>query len=268
MSRAHSSFIPAEQVENATGWNFSAVDQAALRFAAKLKAQALEEERAKDDTARKAGYAEGYAAGFAQGHAQATLEGQKQIDAYIAEQGQHAAQRMAALFAQAQAQLADNEQLIARGTLELACELARRVVRRELSSNPQVLQPVVREALGLLTVDTRVAALRLHPQDMDVLSAELQREFPNLSITLVPDSSLTPGGCQVEAAGSGVDGTVQRRWQRAVAALGLDAAWERPDLPELTDMPGLADAPADQAPPAPAAVNAAAPSATDAHDDR
>ena len=38
MSRAHATYIPAEQVENATEWNFSAVDQAALRFAAKLRA--------------------------------------------------------------------------------------------------------------------------------------------------------------------------------------------------------------------------------------
>jgi hypothetical protein len=40
MSRAHSSFIPAEQVNAVADWNFGAVDQAAIRFAAKLKAQA------------------------------------------------------------------------------------------------------------------------------------------------------------------------------------------------------------------------------------
>ena len=230
MSRAHTNFIPAEQVENATDWNFSAVDQAALRFAAKLKAQALAEERARDDTAHKSGYAEGHAAGYSKGHAEghteATLLGQQRLDDYIANQGQAAVQQMAELFASAQTQLAESEQAIARGVLELACDLARQVLRRELSVNPNVLQPVVREALGMLSVDHKAAALRLHPQDMDVLGDDLQQQFSNLAITLVPDTTLTPGGCQVEAAGAVIDGTVERRWQRAVASLGLDSAWD------------------------------------------
>ena len=237
MSRAHSAYIPAEKVENATDWNFSAVDHAAVRFAAKLKAQALEEERARNDTERKAGYADGYAAGFAQGHAQATLEGQKQIADYIANQGQEIADRMAQVLLSAQSQLAQSEQTIATGVLELACALARQVLHRELTANPNVLEPVVHEALGMLTSDSRAAVVRLHPHDLDVLGDGVQRAFPNLTITLVPDSHVTAGGCLVESAGSVVDGTVERRWERAVAALGLDSAWELPAAatPEATD---------------------------------
>ena len=37
---------------------------------------------------------------------------------------------------------------MAQGMLELACELARQVLRHELSVNPNALQPVIREALG------------------------------------------------------------------------------------------------------------------------
>jgi flagellar assembly protein FliH len=228
MSRAHSSFIPAEQVENATDWNFSAVDQAALRFAAKLKAQAIQEELARDDSARKSGYSEGYAAGFEQGHAQATLEGQKQISDYIATQGQEAAAKFLQLFVTAQAQLEATEQSIAKGVLELACEVARQVLRTELSINPNVLPPVVREALSMLTADTKAASVRLNPMDIDVLAEEIQREFPNLVLNLVPDASMTPGGCLVEAAGTVIDGTVERRWTKALAVLGLDSVWEAP----------------------------------------
>jgi flagellar assembly protein FliH len=35
---------------------------------------------------------------------------------------------------------------MAQGVLELACELARQVLRHELSVNPNVVQPVIREA--------------------------------------------------------------------------------------------------------------------------
>jgi flagellar assembly protein FliH len=222
MSRAHSSFIPAEQIADASNWAFDPVDQAALRFAAKVRAQAEAEDRARDGAAHQAGYAEGYA----QGHAQATLEGQRLISEYIATQGQDAAHHFLSLFQSAQDQVEQSQQTLAKGVLELACELARQVLRRELETNPNALQPVVREALGMLTVDTKMAAVRLHPVDLDVLAEDLARDFPNLNLTLVPDATITTGGCLVEAAGTVVDGTVQRRWHKAVASLGLDSSWE------------------------------------------
>ena len=52
MSRAHSTFIPGEQLGTVTDWSFGAVDQASLRFQAKLKAQAEAELRSKDEAVR------------------------------------------------------------------------------------------------------------------------------------------------------------------------------------------------------------------------
>lgn len=223
MSRAHSSFIPAEQIDDASTWAFDPVDQAALRFAAKVKAQAEAEDRLRASAAHESGYAEG----FAQGHAQATLEGQRLLGDYMATQGQDTAEQFLGLFHSAQEQLEQSQQTLAQGVLELACELARQVLRRELSVQPQALQPVVHEALGMLTADTKVAAVRLHPQDIEALAEPMARDFPNLQLTLVPDANLTPGGCVVEAAGTVVDATVQRRWHKTVASLGLASQWEQ-----------------------------------------
>jgi flagellar assembly protein FliH len=61
---------------------------------------------------------------------------------------------------------------------------------------------------------------------MDVLAEVLRQEFSYLSLTLLADSSIKRGGCLVESAGTVVDGTVEKRWMRAVATLGLDPAWE------------------------------------------
>jgi flagellar assembly protein FliH len=225
MSRAHSSFIPAEDVVQANSWAFDPVDQAALRFAAKVKAQAEAEDRARDNLAHQTGFEEGYA----QGHAQATLEGQRLIQEYIDNQGQNAANHFLSMFKSAQEQVDQSQQAMAKGVLELACELARQVLRRELTVNPNALQPVVREALGMLTVDSKMAAVRMNPVDLDVFAEDLQREFPKLNLTLVPDASVAMGGCLVEAAGTVVDGTVQRRWHKAVASLGLESRWEQDD---------------------------------------
>lgn len=229
MSRAHSSFIPSESIRVATDWEFGAVDQAALRFAAKLKAQADEEERQRAQAARDSGHSEGYnagyAEGFAQGHAQATLEGQRLLREHIDTQGREAALAFARIFEEARQGVQDAEQTLSRGVLDLACAIARQVVRNELSINPNAVQPVIREALGMLTTDAKVALVRLHPQDLDLVQESLAQEVPNLKITLVPDPTLSRGGCLVESAGTVVDGTLERRWQRAVASLGLEDAW-------------------------------------------
>lgn len=223
-------FIPGEEVGTVTEWDFGAVDQASVRFAAKLKAQTLLEEQAKEENFRKAGftdgYSQGYTEGYTQGHAQATLEGQRQITEYIATQGQETARTFGQLFEMASAQLAESEQVLAKGVLELACEVARQVLRHEMSTNPNALQPVVREALSVLAIDSKAALVRLNPLDMEVLAEVLRQEFSNLSLTLLPDSSITRGGCLVESAGTVVDGTVEKRWKRVVASLGLESAWE------------------------------------------
>ncbi|MEY3445763.1 MAG: hypothetical protein RIR45_518, partial [Pseudomonadota bacterium] len=192
----------------------------------KLKAQAQAEGNSKEDVLRQAGFADGYAKGFAQGQAQATLEGHRQIQEYIANQGLDIARNFGQLFESAQAQQSEQEQAMAIGVLELACELARQVLRHELSCNPNALQPVIREALGVIGNDSKAAVVRMNPLDMEVLADVLRSEFAGLSLTLLGDASITRGGCLVEAAGAVVDGTLERRWMRALASLGLESAWE------------------------------------------
>jgi flagellar assembly protein FliH len=145
---------------------------------------------------------------------------------HIETQGKDAARNFAGIFSSAQEQLAQQEQAMSEGVLELACELARQVMRHELRTNPNILLPVIREALGLLAVDARAALVRLNPLDADVFEPVLRDEFPGIAITLLADSNVLRGGCLVEANGTVVDGTVQKRWARAVASLGLESAWE------------------------------------------
>ena len=222
--RNYSRFIPGEEIDAVEQWNFAAVDTASLLLAAQVKVRDEAAEESKQEVCRQEGYAEG----FAQGRAQATVEAQRQMADYIAHQGSDAARQFARLFATVQAQLAEAEQVMAQGTLELACELARQVLRRELSVDPKAVQPVIREALGLLVADTKSAVVRLHPLDFNVLEEVIRTEFSSLSLTLLADPGLTRGGCLIESAGTVVDGTLEKRWMRAVASLGLDSSWEEP----------------------------------------
>lgn len=222
--RNYTRFIPGEEIGAVEQWSFGAVDTASLLLAAQAKVREEASDQVKLDALRQEGYAEG----FVQGQAQTRLEAQHQIADFIANQGQEVAQHFTQLFASVQAQQADTEQVMAKGVLELACELARQVLRQELSVKPETLRPVIREALGLLAIENKSAVVRLHPADLEVLEAAVRAEFANLSLTLLADATLTRGGCVIEAAGTVVDGTLEKRWMRAIANLGLNSPWEAP----------------------------------------
>lgn len=220
--RDYSRFIPGEEIDAVEQWNFGAVDTASLLLAAQVKVREQAFDQVKSDAIKQEGYAEG----FAQGRAQATLEAQRQMRDYVANEGHKAAQGFVQLFATAQTELADAEQVMARGVLELACELARQVLRHELSVNPHALQPVIREALGLLVTDNKSALVRLNPLDLEVLEDVVRAEYLNLGLTFVADATLSRGGCLVESTGTVIDGTVEKRWLRAIGTLGLNSPWQ------------------------------------------
>jgi flagellar assembly protein FliH len=223
--RNYTRFIPGEEIGAVEQWDFGAVDNRAVLLAAQVKVQQAAAERAQDESLRQ----EGFAQGFEQGRAHATVEAQRQMADFVTQQGQVAGQQLASLFEQAQAQLAAAEQAMAHGVLEIACELARQVLRRELSVDPAALQPVLREALGLLLADGKSTVVRLNPLDRDTLADGAANEFASQALTLLADPTITPGGCVVESAGAVVDATVQKRWLRAIATLGLTSSWDAPD---------------------------------------
>ncbi len=229
--RSYSRFIPSEEVGDFKQWKFSAVDGSDLVEPtpepvaeipvevdeAELQAQqALLQQQACDDA---------YAEGFAQGQAQTALEWQRRMDDYIAQQGQDAAQRLQAVLQTLDASLIDMQQQMAQQLLELACDIARQVVRQELSVNPNALQPVVREAVGMLVTEGRPATVRLNPIDMDAMAQPLREELDGPGVQWMADAAVPAGGCLVESAGTVVDGSLDKRWQRAIAALGLQSPW-------------------------------------------
>ena len=230
--RSASRLIPSEELTDVTRWDFEdvnaeVIDYEQQAYEAEQQALALEKQSYEDGLRKQGheeGYSEGYATGFEQGKAQGLAESQRQLSDYITGQGQQIARQFAGLMASAGDQMDMAEQLAAQSVLEIACELARQVLRSELVCNPNALLPVVREALGQLFADIRAATVRLHPLDLDVLQDALHEEFPNLKLTLQPDATLTRGGCVVEAAGTVIDGRLEKRWQRAVNRLGQNTA--------------------------------------------
>ena len=63
-------------------------------------------------------------------------------------------------------------------------------------------------------------------RDAERLQGPLRERYGDAGVQWVADPQVPPGGCWVESAGTVVDGTVAKRWERAVAALGLQSAWD------------------------------------------
>ncbi|WP_272970758.1 FliH/SctL family protein [Comamonas terrigena] len=177
------------------------------------------------DAGYEAGMQAGHGLGLEEGKQQAGAEWQHRFDDYMAQQGRQAAEQLQAVLQAAQRDVQGMQQHMAPDVLQLACDIARQVVRQELRSNPQALLPVVREALDMMSAESKPATVRLNPQDWERLQEPLKAAHPQPKIEWLADASVKPGDCLVESAGAQVDGSLERRWQRAVAALGLVSTW-------------------------------------------
>mgnify|MGYP003607970629 FL=1 len=233
-TRHYARFIPSEEVGDVTQWKFGTVTAegvhtppAEAELPAAAATPSAQELAAQLQQVHEQAYAQGLAAGMEQGHQQASLEWQQRLDDYIAHQGQQAAERLQGVYQSFAQSLDTLQQQLAQQVLQLACELARQVVRRELATDTQALLPVVREAVEQLLAEGRPALVRLNPSDMEALGAALQAAFAQANgVQWVADASVPAGGCLVESGGTVIDGRLATRWQRAIAALGLESAWQ------------------------------------------
>ncbi|GKS86725.1 flagellar assembly protein FliH [Acidovorax sp. SUPP1855] len=227
--RSYTRFIPSEEVGEVTQWQFGAVDGSDLLPPVpepEPEPLPVVFDEATHLSALEAARQEGFEQGRAHGEEKAGLEWQQRMDDYIAGQGQEVAQRMDQVVQAAQASLVHMQQHVAQEVLQLACDIARQVIRQELSSQPQALLPVVREALGMLIAEGRPATVRMNPADWEVLEKPLGEAYAGAKVQWLPDAAVAAGDCFVESAGTVIDGSLGRRWERAIASLGLASAWD------------------------------------------
>jgi len=89
-----------------------------------------------------------------------------------------------------------------------------RLLARELALRPEHIRATVAELLDRLQPGGDTLELRVHPDD-----ASLLRGLPLTSVTVVPDGSITPGGCILAQAGVELDARLETRLARVLSAL-------------------------------------------------
>lgn len=181
---------------------------------------------------RRSGLAEGFQRGFEAGAAHARAEHEAAQKAA----GGALAQRIESLVAAFAQQMQAIERDAADEVVALAIEIARHAVRATPALRPETIVPVVQEALAGIVDESVRMHLRLNPADAALVGDELGARLANTNCEIVADPSVSAGGCRIETPRARVDATIETRWRRTLAALGL------------ADRAGLAPAGADDAP--------------------
>ena len=145
---------------------------------------------------REQGQREGYAAGYAEGMAAAAQD----------------RQALRQILHDFSLPLRALDVSVEQALLALALEIARQVIRHELNLRPELLLPLLREALRVVPIRSKPPSIRLHPDDL-ALVERLMPELTEQGVVLQADAELERGGVLM-AASLDVDAArPDRRWQ-------------------------------------------------------
>ena len=156
-----------------------------------------------------AGHAEGLAKGYADGKQKAALE----------------ATRLSGLADAFATEVGKADEIISQQVLDLSVDLARALLKSALTIRPELVIPIVREAVRYLPVLHQPALLFLNPDDAVLVKDRIGDELSKMGWQLTGDAQLEPGSCRVETASNQIDASLPTRWKRLAAALGKDSDW-------------------------------------------
>ena len=169
----------------------------------------IEQITAIQEQARQEGYQAGHAEGLAAGREEAARE----------------ADRLRELANAFSVEVAQADETISQQVLDLAVDLARALLKSALAIRPELVIPVVKEAVRYLPALHQPALLFLNPGDAVLVKDRIGDELGKMGWQLADDAQLEPGSCRVETANNQIDASLPTRWQRLTAALGKHSDW-------------------------------------------
>jgi flagellar assembly protein FliH len=161
------------------------------------------------EQARQEGYGIGLAEGLAEGRKKAALE----------------AARLSSLADTFTTEVSKADETISQQVLDLSIDLARALLKSALAIRPELVIPIVREAVRYLPALNQPAMLYLNPEDAVLVKDRIGDELEKMGWQLTGDAALEHGSCRVETANNQIDSSLPTRWQRLTAALGKESDW-------------------------------------------
>ena len=152
---------------------------------------------------------EGFAAGM--------REGRERVNTEVAQ--------LAALAGGLQTAIAELEESLAGGILDLCLEVSQRMLHTALNVRPELVLPLIRQALREFSAPGETRHIALHPADAQLAREQLAEPLASAGWKIVEDASIRRGGCRLTTGRGEIDAALDSRWRMIVATLGRNSDW-------------------------------------------
>lgn len=224
-----SGFIPKENLTAYQRWELAAFDEAEQKASEQAQNANVPAEQKSPGTASEADEPAPMslptAAEIEQMHIDAHQQGYDAGHAEGLAAAEASATRIDELMTNLQQSLKELEQQVADQLLATAVEIANQMLRQSLHIKPELIIPVVREAVAALNAHGGHPALLAHPDDAALIRTHIGEQLAHNNWRIIEDATLTRGGCRVELGASEVDATLETRWRRIIESIGISQEW-------------------------------------------
>ncbi len=223
-SSSYTRFIPREELHHFDSWKLAPLSgepgpgaappmpTSAAQVAAS-EAQAAQQLRAQLSAARQTGYQDGYRDGLV------ALEGFKQ--GYSAQ----VTAQLGGLVRSMQSQLDALEDDMAKAVCRASLQLAQRVLRAELTTHPEHVATLAREAMAAVLLHAHHIVVHVHPDDHALVAQGAAEALATRNARLQTDAAIERGGCLITSDLGTVDARISHRWDEAAQSLGHPLPW-------------------------------------------
>jgi flagellar assembly protein FliH len=95
--------------------------------------------------------------------------------------------------------------------VRLSLEIARKIIHREVTTDPDITLTLVRVALARLH-PRAVATVRLHPEDFSYVDSQLESSGTGCRIEMIADTTVGRGGCIVQSEHGDIDARIDQQF--------------------------------------------------------
>ena len=153
---------------------------------------------------------EAFAKGYEQGDRSGMEAGKSRADAML--------RRMASTLEELASLRQQMIQHTERQMVQLALTIAKKILRREVTLDPDLTVAMARVALDRLGEQSG-ATIRLHPDDYALVVGETKERWESDQVTVVASESLSRGGCRIESAFGFIEAGVDAQFEEIEQAV-------------------------------------------------
>lgn len=188
-----------------------------------------EEEKLKKEGFEK-GYKEGFNKGYHEGHQKGYKEGfdkgkkeaeneYKKLEAKLESDFREKIQTINTFLKNLEEETKNLIINMDKEVLNLALDIANKMVLKEIQIDSEVPLRIIREALNYIAEGTELH-IKVNPEEYQFLKENFSKYFsPSQKIKLIPDESISKGGVFIETSLGVIDATFEKRWKMLLDTL-------------------------------------------------